>query len=168
MKQTTCCIIAHPINKFIFRYDETQEDCIKLKMKLALEIKEMCKKGVTTFLASMAQTAGVWGAEIVLDLKRSYPNDPMRLVVITVSKKRMKRWPQNYCERYSNILAKANNSMIVQTHYARNTLHSCDSFMADVSGHMIAVINGRLGTTRHAVKYARKNGLEIVLIKPKI
>ncbi len=48
MKQTTCSIIGYPINKFTFRYDETQENCIKLKMKLAVHIEEMRNKDVTT------------------------------------------------------------------------------------------------------------------------
>lgn len=119
---------------------------------------------MTTFLASMAQTVGIWGAEIVLDFKRAYPDDPIRLDVITVNKKRLNRWPQNYRNRYFDILAKANQTIILQTNYARNPSHSSGCFMADVSGHMIAVFNGTLGATRHSIKYARKNGLEIVLI----
>jgi uncharacterized phage-like protein YoqJ len=168
MKQATCCITGHPINKFTFRVDEAQEDCVKLKMKLAFEIEEMRKKGVTTFLTSMAQTVGIWGAEIVLDFKRVYPDEPIRLVVITINKKRLSHWPQNYRNRYFDILTKADNSIILQMHYAKNPSHSCGCFMTDVSGHMIAVWNGMPGATRHAVNYARKNGLEIVLINSKI
>ncbi len=164
--QEICCIAGHPINKFTWKVDEAQEDCVKLKMKLALEIEEMRKKGVTTFLASMAQTVGVWGAEIVLDFKRAYPDDPIRLVVITVNKKRLNHWPPNYRNRYLDILDRANQTIVLQTHYARIPSHSYGCFMADVSGHMIAVFNGGPGATRHAVKYAQKNGLEIVLINP--
>ncbi len=167
MKQTTCCIIGHPINKFTFRYNETQEKCIKLKMKLAVHIEEMRNKGVITFLASMAQIEGIWGAEIVLDLKRAYPDDQIRLVVIIADKKRLSRCPPYYCERYFNILAKANQTIILQKHYAKNPFHSCGCFMADVSAHIIAISNGKSGATRHTLKYVRKNRLEIVLINPK-
>ncbi len=115
----------------------------------------------------MAQIEGIWGAEIVLDLKRAYPDDQIRLVAIAADNKRISRWPPYYRERYFNILEKANQTIILQKHYARNPFHSCGCFMADVSAHMIAIFNGKPGTTRHTVKYARKNKLEIVLINPK-
>lgn len=167
MTKNTCCITGHQVNKFTLRYDEACEDCIKLKMKLTVEIEEMRKKGVSTFLASMAQTVGIWGSELVLDFKRAYPDDQIRLVAITTDKNRIKRWPENYRERYFDILAKANQTIILQTHYAKNPLHDCGCFMADVSAHMIAVFNGKAGINTYPVNYARKNGLEIVLINPK-
>lgn len=43
-KQNICCITGHQLNKFTFRYDEAQENCIKLKMKLAVEIEECAKR----------------------------------------------------------------------------------------------------------------------------
>ncbi len=167
-KQNICCITGRQLNKFTFRYDEAQEDCTKLKMKLAVEIEEIRKKGVTTFLASMAQIVGIWGAEIVLDFKRAYPDDPIRLVVVTANNKWVSRWPQNYRIRYLDILDRANQTIILQTYYARIPSHSCGCFMADVSGHMIAIWNGMPGATGHAVNYARKNGSEIVLIDSRI
>jgi uncharacterized phage-like protein YoqJ len=77
MKQNTCCFTGHKPNKFSFQNDEEHYDCIKLKIKLAAEIETMRKKGLTTFVTGLAQGVDIWGAEIVLDLKRSYPNEKM-------------------------------------------------------------------------------------------
>ena len=122
-KQNICCFIGRRSNNFHFGQDEVHEDCIRLKIKMAVEIEKIRKKGVTTFLSGMAQGVDIWGAEIVLDLKRAYPDEEIRLIAVVPYKSQANRWPEDYRERYLRILASADETVILHEQYTRGCVY---------------------------------------------
>ena len=115
MKKDTCCFTGHRPQKLPWGYDEEWEDCIKLKLKLAYEIEAIRKKGVTTFISGMAIGVDMWSAEIVLDLKRAYPQDTIKLIAAIPFEGQANKWSVEYRERYFDILAQVDQDI---------TLHS--------------------------------------------
>lgn len=161
-----CCLIGHRPNKLTFGYDEAHKDCTKLKVKLAVEIEGMRKKGITTFLTGMGQGVDIWGAEIILDLKHAYADEPIRLVAFIPHKEQANRWNVQYRKRYFRILEKADDVIMLSTHYAKDCMHRRNRFMVNASSHLIAVFNGEPGGTQYTIDYAQKKGLDIVIIDP--
>ncbi len=166
MKQNTCCFTGHRPNKLPFGCDEACMDCVRLRIRLAVEIEEMRQKGVTTFLTGMAQGVDIWGAEIVLDLKRAYADKPIYLVAVIPYKGQADRWTRTYRDRYDHILAAADDMVMLRPHYATGCLYERSRYMVDNAGHMIAVFDGKPGETKYTVDCARKKGLDVVIINP--
>lgn len=166
MKQKTCCFTGHRPTKLHYGYDEEHPDCVQLKVKLAVEIEQMRKNGVTTFLSGMAQGTDIWCAEIVLDLKRSYPSEEIRLVAILPYEGQADRWSDEYRERYFNILAKTDDVVTLQARYSKDCMHKRNRYMVDSSAHLIAVYSGERGGTQYTVDYAIQKGLDVVAINP--
>lgn len=162
----TCCFSGHRPNKLIFGYDEAHKACAALKVRLALEIGEMHKKGVTTFITGMAQGVDIWCSEIVLELKRAHPEKQVRLAAIIPYKEQADRWPLDMYQRYFNILAAADEVRILHKEYTHSCMYERNRAMVDASAHLIAVFNGAPGGTKYTMDYARKKGLDIVAINP--
>lgn len=165
-KKNTCCFTGHRPQKLPWGYDEEWEDCIRLKNKMAVEIEKMRKKGVTTFISGMALGVDMWAAEIVLDLKKAYPQDTILLVAAIPFEGQANKWSSDYRERYFNIFAQTDDEITFYTHYTKSCMHERNRYMVDNSAHMIAVFNGEKGGTANTVKYAESKGLEIVTINP--
>lgn len=105
MKNKSCCFTGHRPQKFSFGYDEENEDCILLKLKMLAQIQEMRKKGVTTFLTGMAMGVDIWAAELILELKAGLPQEDIRLIAVIPHEEQANKWSVEYRERYFDILA---------------------------------------------------------------
>lgn len=166
MNRKTCCLTGHRPDKLSFGYDESHEDCARLKLKLAVEIEEMRKKGVTAFLTGMARGAETWGAETVLDLRRAYPDALIRLIAVIPYKRQANYWPAKDRARYQRVLRMADETVVLREDYSRRCMYERDRYMVEASGHMIAVFNGMRGGIRYTLDYAQTKGLDIAVINP--
>ena len=163
-KEKTCCFSGHRPNKLPWGYNETSKDCVNLIIRLGVEIEQMRKKGVTTFLTGMAMGTDIIAAELVLDLKYAYPEEEIRLVAVIPYNGQSKRWNRNYQIRYETILEQADERIILSPSYTKSCMHKRNRYMVDHSAHLIAVYHrGEEGGT---IDYARRKGLEIVIIDP--
>jgi uncharacterized phage-like protein YoqJ len=165
-KHKTCCFTGHCPAKLSFEYDEESPECLRLKVSLLSLIDEMRMKGVTNFLSGMAQGVDIIAAEAVLDIRRTYPQDKIRLVAAVPYEGQADRWSEAYRERYFNILAVADEVITLQHRYTDRCMLDRDRYMVDASGYMIAVYNGSKGGTKYTVDYAIGKGLDITIINP--
>ena len=161
-----CCFSGHRPTKLPYGYDEEHPNCITLKLKLASEIEQMRKKGVTTFLTGMAQGPDIWCAELVLDLKHAYPDAEIQLIAVLPFEGQADRWHEAYRERYFSILARADDVFTLQAQYTKGCMQRRNRYLVDSSAHMIAVYSGKRGATQFTVDYAVQKGLDIVILNP--
>lgn len=166
MKESACCFTGHRPQKFHFGYDEEYEDCIRLKVVLAREIKAMLDNGVTTFYTGMAMGTDMWCAEIVQSFQEDLPKLGIKLNAIIPFEGQANKWSNDYRERYFNILAKADNELILNNHYTKACMHQRNRYMVDHSTHIIAVFNGSAGGTKNTLDYAKNKNLTIITIDP--
>lgn len=74
-KKQSCCFTGHRPQSLPFRFNENDERCIDLKRRLKDAIIDMItQNGVTHFISGMAIGVDMYAAEIVLELKETYPN----------------------------------------------------------------------------------------------
>lgn len=72
--QQTCCFTGHRPERLPFRTDESHSDCVKLKEQLSQEIERLITgEGVRHFISGMTAGTDLTAAELVLELKKKYP-----------------------------------------------------------------------------------------------
>lgn len=164
IKNETCCFTGHRPQKLSWGYNEQDERCKQLKRILKSQIEQMITNGIRTFISGMALGTDIWAAEIVLELKSSYPN--VRLVAAIPHEGQQIRWSDEYKKRYSDIRNAADDEVVLHEHYTKSCMHERNRWMVDRSACLIAVFNGEKGGTKGTIEYAQRKGLNVVLINP--
>lgn len=114
----------------------------------------------------MAQGADIWAAEIILELKKAFPDEPIKLIAVIPYEEQASKWSDDYRERYYNILSQVDEEILLQHQYTKGCLHKRNRYLVDQSGHMIAVLDNSKGGTAYTVNYAIKNNLDVIIINP--
>lgn len=99
-------------------------------------------------------------------MKSAYPQDTIKLIAAIPYEGQANKWSVEYRERYFDILAQADQEVIMQEHYTKSCMHERNRFIVDNSAYMIAVFNGDKGGTANTLHYAESKGLNIVIINP--
>jgi len=167
MRKNTCCFTGHRPHKLHYGFEEDHPDCIKLKIQIALEIQAMIGKGCDTFITGMAMGTDIWCAELTIDLRRASTAKGIKLVAVIPYEGQANRWNRDYQERYYNILSKADDVVTLAAHYHEGCMQERNQHIVNRSAHMIAVFNGSGGCTKNTINYARKTGLDTVILNPK-
>ncbi len=160
-----CCFAGQRPEKLLDSYYETRDNCIKLKKRLAIAIEDMCGK-VTTFMSGMDMGTDIWCAEIVLDLKRVYPDEEIRLIAVVPYENQAVRWTEKYRERYFDILARCDAIVTLQAHFSKDCIYKRCRYMVNSSAHLIVVNGGEKGGSKHTLAYAKRKRLDIVTVNP--
>jgi uncharacterized phage-like protein YoqJ len=163
----TCCFTGHRPSKFSFKYDEENPDCKKLKQLLKESVEEAINKGCRHFISGMALGVDTWAAEIVLELKKMYPDIILEAAI--PCKGQDSKWIKESRERYKKILDKADViTQVTNQTFAENP--ACmlvrNVYMINSSSLLIAVFDLSKGGTKHAFDYAKQLGINISRINP--
>ena len=166
MKKPACCFTGHRPQKLHFGYDEEYEDCIRLKMALAREIRAMLDAGVTTFYTGMGVGVDMWCAELVQSFQEDMPELGIRLNAVIPYEGQADRWSNDYRERYFDILTRADDEITLNARYTKACMQERNRYMVDSSTHIIAVYDGGAGRTKKTLEYARGKNLTVITIDP--
>lgn len=167
MQNVSCAFTGHRPSKFPWRYDETDSRCVNLKAALSEQILELASSGITHFLSGMSEGVDVWAAASVLEWRKKFPTLKLHCILPYVTQ--ADEWSDSAQALYHRILEQADSHVYVNREYTRNCLVERNRFMVDHSSVLLAVcknINERRGGTAATIRYARKNGREIILLNP--
>ena len=164
-RQHTCALLSLPPSRLPLARDEAAPAATRLKLRLALEIEAMRAKGVTAFLCGLAPGPELWAAELVLDLKRAYPSDALRLIAVIPYAGQAARFGERDRRRCRAALLGADETVVLRPSYAPRCLLQCSRFMVNQSAHMITVYDGEGGDMKHAVEYAHRSELDVVVVR---
>ena len=157
--------MGHRPHKFPWKYNETDSRCVALKAVLAEQIAALVDAGFTQFLSGMAEATDTWSALSVLTLREKNP--AIRLHCILPCKEQAEKWSASSQNLYYSILDRADSIVYVSRAYHKNCMLERNRFMVDHASILLAVYNGtqRSGTGA-TVRYAQKQGCEIIVIDP--
>ena len=164
-KTKTVCFTGHRSQKLPWRFHEEDERCKAMKVTLHMEIEKAIKRGYKTFLCGMALGFDMICAETVIDLKMKYPD--IKTVGALPCKTQDSKWFVKDRERYKKLLKQIDCVRCIYDEYiGAGCMLERNRYMVNNSSLMIALYNGLSGGTKSTIDYARKEGLEIIIIKP--
>ena len=160
----TCMFTGHRPQNLPFRFNEDDFRCQELKRRLAILIREKIENGITCFLSGMAIGVDCYAAEIVLSLKKEFPN--ISLYAIVPCSNQSCKWNDKQIARYNSILKQCDKVITLQETYTPDCMQKRNRYMVEHSDCVIAVWNGTSSGTSSTVKYAIKNKLPVTVLHP--
>lgn len=158
-----CCFTGHRPQSLPWRFNEQDERCIKMKNKLNEEIIKAIKNGYTTFISGMTLGFDMICAEIILQLKKEYPD--IKLIGAIPCKTQDKLWNEKDKQRYKNILSKLDSVRCIYYDYiGPKCMLERNQYMINNSSLVIALFNGKNGGTKNTLDYAKKSGIKIDIL----
>lgn len=165
MTKRTCTFTGHHPQKMPYIIDETDERCLRIKERLKEEIELLIKeKGTTHFISGMALGIDIYAAEIVLELKKQYPNVTLEAVI--PFEEQANKWKEADRERYYTILEKCDKESMLQKHYSSDCMLKKDHYMVDEADVIIAVWDGSQSEAGKTVSYATSQAKSVIVINP--
>lgn len=139
-KNSACTIIGRTVWDLPFGMDEESFDCILLKNNLAAVIGQLYINGFTEFLCNCEYGVPMWSAEIILLLKRFYPN--IHLHIFSPYEEQAARWSADARNRYFTIHEKSDSAEILYFHRAESDIltqlyRQADEYMLSQSSAVI-------------------------------
>jgi uncharacterized phage-like protein YoqJ len=165
MKEKTCAFTGHRPQKLPFDLNEEDARCTALKEELRKQIINLIEnENVTHFISGMALGTDLMAAEIVLDLKVSYPGITLESAIPCETQ--AVKWTVSQRERYYDIAAQCDKETMLQSHYTPDCMDKRNRYMVDHADFILAVWNGKPSGTGRTVTYARGKNRTVIVIDP--
>ena len=139
--------------------------CAALKARLGAVIEQCIKDGADCFFSGMARGTDMWCAEIVLELKKIYPN--IKLTAIIPCRTQTNGWTDAEKRRYDKILGECAAVVGVSESYTKSCMMKRKRALVNCCDLLIAVFDGQKGGTANTISYARSKAKEIITVSPK-
>lgn len=166
MKNNSCTFAGPRPFKLPYGFEEDHPDCVRLKLMLSMEIETMIQNGCTTFWSGMCWGVDIWCAEMVLNMSQAFPEKNIRLNAVIPFEEQHSGWTTEYQDRYFSVMEQCAETVILHDRYVKGCYQERNRTMIDRSGHMVAVYSEEAGGTKHAVDYAQRKGIDVVLFHP--
>ncbi len=111
----------------------------------------MIEQGVVTFYNGMAMGFDLTAAELVLELKKKFPQ--VKLIACVPCYGQEKRYSAEDKERYANILHRADETVTLAERYHTGCMHERNRYMVDRADYLLAYCHDDKGGTAYTVRY---------------
>lgn len=149
----------------------TDENIEKLKGKIKEAVTTLYKRGFTCFYSGMCTGVDIWAAEVVLELKESFPD--ISLICAIPFEGHSDALGIAELEKYKRITSEADRVSVLKGRIdfrgAGRAFNARNKYMVDNADALIAVCNKDnmiSGGTANTVKMAEKKNIEIIFIDP--
>lgn len=128
------------------------------------EIEKSILQGYKTFLCGMALGFDMICAEMILEFKKTYKD--IRLIGAIPCENQDCKWNSEQKKRYKKILTQLDMIRCIYKEYnGIDCMVERNKYMINNSSKIIALFYGFSGGTKKTIDYAKKQGLEIVIIQ---
>lgn len=161
MKEKICAFVGESLLPFGF--DESGVSCTEHRLRNEL-LRLIGQENVRHFITGMTLGTDLYAAEIVLELRRHYPDITLESVIPYETQ--AVKWTFAQRERYYDIAAQCDEETMLQTHYSPGCIDKCGRYMTDRADVVLAVCTNRPGRAARMVSYARNQGKTVVILNP--
>ena len=133
---------------------------MKAAVRLRRVIEEQIKAGIVFYGAGGAGGFDTLAAQIVLDMKKEYPQ--LRLILVLPCEGQTRGWRSEDIAVYEDIKRRSDKVVYVSREYTPDCMHRRNRHLVDHSGTCICYLTRSTGGTAYTVDYARKKGLRII------
>ena len=152
LRAKTCCFTGHR--------SLSGEEKLKAAVRLRRVIEEQIKAGIVFYGAGGARGFDTLAAQIVLDMKKEYPQ--LRLILVLPCEGQTRGWRSEDIAVYEDIKRRSDKVVYVSREYTPDCMHRRTRHLVDHSGTCICYLTRSTGGTAYTVDYARKKGLRII------
>ena len=152
----TCCFTGHR------QIPKVEYPAVRARLTYA--IRDLYEKGYRRFVAGGAIGFDTLAAEIVLALRRHYPD--VSLILMLPCADQDARWSSEDKAIYQKQKGEADEVILLAERYFDGCMQKRNRYMVDHASLLIAVHDGQSGGTRRTIEYAMRRGLDIVDIPP--
>lgn len=133
-----------------------------VKKYLYSEIANSIQNGYTAFISGMARGVDMWAAEIVIELKKEFPQ--IKLIAAVLFDGFESKWSYENQKLYNEILTRADLIRYICPSFSYSSYQIRNEWMVNHSSKVIAVWDGEKSGTKNTIDYTNKCGVEIVNI----
>ena len=117
---------------------------------------------VDAYISGMARGVDIWAAELVLQEREAHPD--IHLICALPHPGFETRWKAEWQRRYGEVLDRADLIKTICPAFSMSSYQKRNEWMVDHSSRVIAFYNGQPGGTANTIQYARKHGVDVVII----
>ena len=159
-RQTTCCFTGHRAEKLPWKNDEHAPGCVRLKTAIEDVLSALYADGCRHFICGMATGADMYFGEAVTALREEHPDVTLEAAIPFEGQE--KRWPVFWQRRYARLAEQCDSVTVLRRAYTPSCMIERNHYMVDASSILIAAYNGAPGGTQATIRYALKQGLQVI------
>lgn len=152
MRERTCFFTGHR--------EIPEKDYETIRRRTTTAVESLIQKGVVYFGAGGALGFDTLAAQVVLDLKRKYPQ--IKLILILPCWDQDRLWSNADKRVYANIKAQADKVVYTSEQYTKGCMHKRNRHLVDNSGYGICYLTKEEGGTFYTVNYAKSANLPLI------
>ena len=152
LRAKTCCFTGHR--------SLSHEEKLKVAVRLRKIIEKQIKAGVVFYGAGGALGFDTLAAQVVLDMKKEYPQ--LRLILVLPCEDQTRGWRSEDIAVYEDIKRRSDKVVYVSRAYTPVCMQRRNRHLVDHSGTCICYLTRSAGGTAYTVDYAQKKGLRII------
>lgn len=164
MEKKVCGFTGYRPEKLPYGTNERHADCICLKEELLRQVYSAIEDGMTYFICGGAQGVDTFAAEAVLCVQKARPEIVLEIAAPFLGQERT--WAPRHQARYHAILDKAQRITYISDTPAVEHFFKRNRYIVDHADRIVAVFDGKRGGTAQTVRYAEKQGKQLVRLSP--
>ena len=126
-------------------------------------VVNLVEEGYCFFYVGGARGFDALAARVVLDLKQDYPQINLMLILPFQNQYEHEAdWSKEEIEEYHRLQEKASEVLILSEHYSRGIYFQRNRHLVDASSACVAYLVKPTGGTAYTVKYANKQGVQVI------
>lgn len=155
-KQQTVCFTGHR---------QIKEMTVNVEYKITKIMEDLIQKGYLYFGAGGSCGFDALASEVVLKLKKQYPQIHLILVLpFDKQYKHEQNWKQTEIKQYYRLRTQASKVVILASDYNSGAYYKRNRHLVDYSSICIAYMTKQYSGTSYTVNYAKEKKLQIINI----
>ena len=127
-----------------------------------MNLEQLYLRGYRDFICGMAIGCDMYFAEAVLELREVHPDVSLEAAIPCSTQS--ESWTEDQRQRYSGLLSRCDSCHLIQDKYSPGCMQRRNKYMVDSSSLLLACFAGVPGGTMNTILYARRSGVETVII----
>ena len=154
IRNISCCFTGHrKIENQLIPY---------INNALLNQIEYLIINGFRYFYCGGAVGFDTLAEKAVIKLRKKYPD--VKLIIAVPHRGQSNYFKASEKQEYHELLSQADIVIYLSSHYYNGCMHMRNRFMVDRSSYCICYLTKNIGGTAYTIKYAEKQGLDIVLL----
>ena len=157
-----CAFTGHRPERLPWGGDETDARCAALRHRMEQVVTELHAQGFETFLCGMARGCDQYFAEAVLACRAAGTAPEAILTAMVPCPSQKDGWPAGEQARYDALLAACSAVEVLEPVYTPGCMLRRNRAMVQRASLLISVFDGTPGGTASTLRFAAKQGIEIL------